>query len=32
MECVAVGWLVGVMLLVGVVAGWSVCGGFVIGW
>ena len=32
MECVAVGWLVWVMLLVGVVAGWSVGGGFVIGW
>ena len=32
MECVAVRWLVWVVLLVGVVAGWSVGGGLVIGW
>ena len=32
MDCVAVGWLVWVVLLVGVVAGWLVCVVFAIGW
>ena len=32
MDCVAVGWLVCVVLLEGVVAGWLVCVVFAIGW
>ena len=32
MGCVAVGWLVWVALLVGGVAGWSVCEVFAVGW
>ena len=32
MDCVAVGWLVWVVLLVGVVSGWSVCEVFAVGW
>ena len=32
MDCVAVGWLVWVVLLVGVVAGWLVCVMFAVGW
>ena len=32
MGCVAVGWLVWVVLLVGGVVGWSVCVVFAVGW
>ena len=32
MDWVAVGWLVWVALLVGGVAGWSVCEVFAVGW
>ena len=32
MDCVAVGWLVWVALLVGGVAGWSVYEVFAVGW
>ena len=32
MDCVAVGWLMWVVLLVGVVAGWLVCVVFAVGW
>ena len=32
MDCVAVGWLVWVVLVVGVVVGWLVCVVFAVGW
>ena len=32
MDCVAVGWLVWVVLFVGVVVGWLVCVVFAVGW
>ena len=32
MDCVAVGWLVWVVLVAGVVVGWLVCVVFAVGW